>query len=54
VAKKLMQRVVKEATERDVHNIVVYVRNDNKVSSSNFFKMYVVKLLFDCCRLPFT
>ena len=31
VAKKLMQRVLQEAQERDVHNIISYVRNDNKV-----------------------
>ena len=31
VAKKLMQRVLQEAKERDVHNIISYVRNDNKV-----------------------
>ena len=32
VAKKLMQRVLEEAKERDVHNIISYVRNDNKVN----------------------
>merc|ERR1712110_567676 len=30
VAKKLMQRVLQEAKERDVHNIISYVRNDNR------------------------
>merc|ERR1712055_27591 len=32
VAKKLMQRVLQEAQERDVHNIISYVRNDNKAA----------------------
>merc|ERR1712110_1219855 len=32
VAKKLMQRVLQEAKERDVHNIISYVRNDNKAA----------------------
>merc|ERR1711970_1209372 len=32
VAKKLMQRVLEEAKARDVHNIVSYVRNDNKAA----------------------
>merc|ERR1712010_339933 len=32
VAKKLMQRVLEEAKVRDVHNIVSYVRNDNKAA----------------------
>ena len=27
----MMQRVIKEAHSRDVHNIYTYVRNDNKV-----------------------
>jgi len=32
VAKKLMQKVLEEAKERDVHNIISYVRNDNKAA----------------------
>merc|ERR1712038_804817 len=30
VAEKLMQRVLQEAQERDVHNIISYVRNDKR------------------------
>merc|ERR1712032_700516 len=30
VAKKLMQRVLEEAKERDVHNIISYVSNDKR------------------------
>ena len=36
VAKKLMQRVLQEAQERDVHNIISYVRNDNKVRAGKY------------------
>ena len=36
VAKKLMQRVLQEAQERDVHNIISYVRNDNKVRADKY------------------
>merc|ERR1712080_2677 len=32
VAKKLMQRVMKDAQERDIHNVYTYVRNDNKAA----------------------
>ena len=38
VAKKLMQRVLEEAKERDVHNIISYVRNDNKVKMTSIAK----------------
>ena len=47
MAKRMMQRVIKEAHTRDVHNIYTYVRNDNKVTQEEE-KVLLVSLLPGC------